>query len=209
PRITDFGLAAPQGAGADPDSIVGTPAYLAPECLLDGRAPTVRSDLYSLGLVLYEVFTGRPTFEATTLREMIRLRREAKPVSPARHQRDIDPVIERLILGCLEKDPERRPRSALSVAASLPGGDPLTAAIARGRDGRGSGRSDLRSRRSGTGRARASSCRPIAGAVWATPTRPWWRPEWSGSSSMVSAGCGGWTPCRPRPARARHRRPLT
>src|SRR5439155_1423091 len=131
-RITDFGLAEPQGASDDPDMIVGTPAYLAPECLLEGRAPTVQSDLYSLGLVLYEVFTGRPAFDATTLKEMILLRREAKPTSPSRHQRDIDPVIERLILVCLEKDPGRRPPSALAVAASLPGGDPLAAAIAAG-----------------------------------------------------------------------------
>ena len=46
--------------------------------------------------------------------------------------RDLDPAVERVILRCLEKDPERRPPSALTVAASLPGGDPLAAALAAG-----------------------------------------------------------------------------
>jgi protein kinase-like protein len=131
-RITDFGLAQLQTETSDPELIVGTPAYMAPECLVGYQAPTVQSDLYSFGLVLYELFTGKRAFEAETLQEMIRQRREVVPVTPSRHQRDIDPAVERAILRCLERDPGRRPRSAAALAASLPGGDPLLAAIAAG-----------------------------------------------------------------------------
>ncbi|HYM82343.1 MAG TPA: serine/threonine-protein kinase [Candidatus Limnocylindria bacterium] len=131
-RITDFGLAELQGTGVDPEFIVGTPAYMAPECLAGGQATTVRSDLYSLGLVMYELFTGRHAFEAKTIQEMIHLSRETVPVSPAKHQRDIDPKVEQVILRCLERDPEHRPSSALAVAAALPGGDPIAAALAAG-----------------------------------------------------------------------------
>src|SRR5256885_1475039 len=69
-RITDFGLAEFQGGRGDPDTISGTPAYMAPEAFVAGSRPTFQSDLYSLGLVMYELFTGRRAFEAATLREM-------------------------------------------------------------------------------------------------------------------------------------------
>ncbi len=130
-RISDFGLSAPQDAPVDGDTITGTPAYLAPECLFDGQAPSVRSDLYSLGLVLYEMFTGRRTFDAPTVPELMRQRRDSTPVSPSKLRSDIDPGVERIILRCLERDRERRPMTAHVVAAALPG-DPLAIAIAAG-----------------------------------------------------------------------------
>ena len=130
-RITDFGLAGLQGGGADPDAIVGTPAYMAPEAFVRGHIPTIQSDLYSLGLVMYELFTGRAAFEATTVRELMRLR-ERDPMRPSARLAEIDPVVERVIMCCLEPEPARRPPSARMVAAALPGGDPLAAAIAAG-----------------------------------------------------------------------------
>jgi serine/threonine-protein kinase len=81
---------------------------------------------------LYELFTGRPAFQAATLRELIQLRTETAPVPPTKHQSDLDPKIERAILHCLERDPARRPKSARELAAALPGGDLLAAAIAMG-----------------------------------------------------------------------------
>jgi serine/threonine-protein kinase len=119
-RIADFGLAGPAGAGVT----AGTPAYMAPELLAGGEA-SVRSDLYALGLVLYEVFTGRPAFPG---------RRAAQGDEPANPSTwvDLDPRVERAVMRCLEADPERRPSSVLAVARALPGGDPLAAALAAG-----------------------------------------------------------------------------
>jgi serine/threonine-protein kinase len=129
--ITDFGLAglASQLQGAEVRN--GTPAYMAPEQLA-GKEVTMRSDIYSLGLVLYEIFTGKRAFEAATLAELVRLHTETSPVNPTTLVKDLDPAVERVILRCLDPDPRNRPASALAVAAALPGGDPLAAALAAG-----------------------------------------------------------------------------
>ncbi|HYH68940.1 MAG TPA: serine/threonine-protein kinase, partial [Urbifossiella sp.] len=123
-RLTDFGLA----AGADDLSATevrsGTPLYQAPEQLA-GREVTVRSDIYALGLVLYEVFTGRRAFPDA--------RRDTPPSKPTSHVTNLNPAVEAVILRCLAPDPANRPRSAAEVLAGLPGGDPLAAALAAGR----------------------------------------------------------------------------
>src|SRR5947209_2798308 len=129
-RITDFGLALRADEVIEWDTS-GTPAYMAPE-QLDGRGASVRSDLYSLGLVLYELFTGKRAFEAASLAELRKQHAGALPKALSMHAADIDPGIERAILRCLEKDPQKRPASALQLAAALPGGDPLAAALAAG-----------------------------------------------------------------------------
>jgi serine/threonine-protein kinase len=129
--ITDFGLAALAEQVAEADVRSGTPAYMAPE-QLEGREVTTRSDIYSLGLVLYEIFTGRKAFEGKTLAEVTRARSDATPQSPSLLVRDLDPAVERAIMRCLERDPALRPASVLSVAAGLPGGDALAAALAAG-----------------------------------------------------------------------------
>ena len=131
-RITDFGLAGLAEEIREDEMAAGTPAYMAPE-QLDGDVPTVRSDIYSLGLVLYELFTGKRAYEAPNLGELIRLRRsDSTPTNPTAIVKDLDPVIERVIDRCLQKDPASRPASALQVAAALPGGDPIAAALAAG-----------------------------------------------------------------------------
>src|SRR4029077_17299169 len=109
-----------------------TPAYMAPEQLA-GKEVTTRSDIYSLGLVLYEVFTGKRAFEASTLAELVRLHTETSPLSPSSLVKDLDPAVERVILRCLDPDPRNRPASALSIAAALPGGAPLAEDLAAGR----------------------------------------------------------------------------
>ena len=115
--ITDFGLAgmADQFEGARVRE--GTPAYMAPEQRA-GKEVSVRSDIYSLGLILHEMFTGKRPEQTTS--------------TPTSLVKDLDPVIERVILRCLEADPPRRPPSAVAVARALPGGDPLAAALAAG-----------------------------------------------------------------------------
>ena len=129
--LTDFGLAglADQIAGAEVRN--GTPAYMAPEQLA-GKEVTVRSDIYSLGLVLYEILTGKRPHEADTLAGLEQARRDHPTPSPSTLIKDIDPGVERVVMRCLDPDPSRRPASALAVAAALPGGDPLAAALAAG-----------------------------------------------------------------------------
>jgi serine/threonine protein kinase len=109
--ITDFGLAAFAGSVRDLSS--GTPAYMAPE-QREGREVTPRSDIYAMGIVLFEVFTGR------------------RPEDPTTPTATLDPAISRVLDWCREADPAHRPVSALDVARALPGGDPLAAALASG-----------------------------------------------------------------------------
>ncbi|HYI13278.1 MAG TPA: serine/threonine-protein kinase [Thermoanaerobaculia bacterium] len=126
-RVMDFGLAL--AAGEDDGTISGTPAYMAPEQLA-GAPATVQSDLYSLGLVMYELFTGKRAHNARTLPE--RRRDTSDITTPSSVIRDIDPAVERIILRCLSNDPAQRPSSAREVINALPGGDPLAAALAAG-----------------------------------------------------------------------------
>jgi serine/threonine-protein kinase len=126
-RIADFGLAGAAGEALR----AGTPAYMAPEQLA-GSEVTARSDIYSLGLVLYEVFTGRRALEASNLAELIRRREQEEILPPSALIRDLSPEIDRAVMRCLAAEPADRPASALAVSAALPGGDPLAAALAAG-----------------------------------------------------------------------------
>jgi serine/threonine-protein kinase len=111
-RITDFGIVALSEGVSGREAMIGTPAYMSPEQRTGGEL-TTRSDLYALGLLLYECFTGK--------------RRGSSGTVPV-----LDRAVERVIERCLEEDPAKRPASALQVAAALPGGDPLAAALAAG-----------------------------------------------------------------------------
>jgi predicted Ser/Thr protein kinase len=128
--ITDFGLAGVAGQIQGAEVRSGTPAYMAPEQLA-GKEVTTRSDIYGLGLVLYEIFTGKRAFPETAA-QTLRSRGDRTPSRPSSVVRDLDPIVERIILRCLEKEPSARPATVLSVAAALPGGDPLAAALAAG-----------------------------------------------------------------------------
>lgn len=130
-KITDFGLAGLAEEFEGNEIRAGTPAYMAPEQLA-GKEVTIKSDIYALGLVLYEIFTGKKAFEAESLEELARLRESSAPPSLSSHVKEVDPLVERVILRCLERDSRNRPASVAQVAAALPGGDPLAAAIAAG-----------------------------------------------------------------------------
>ena len=130
-RITDFGLAGSAAEIEGADARAGTPAYMSPEQFAGGEV-SPKSDLYSLGLVLYEIFTGKRAFDAPSMEEMARLREKSAPTAPLQYVKEMDPLVERVILRCLAKDPAKRPATALQVAAALPGGDPLAAALAAG-----------------------------------------------------------------------------
>jgi serine/threonine-protein kinase len=128
-RITDFGLAAlPEQIKAG-EIRAGTPAYMAPEQIA-GREVTVQSDIYAAGLVLYEVFAGKPAFQANTIQEYRELHEKARPTPLSEVVDDLPPDVDRIVARCLAKDPQDRPGSALEVAAALPGGNLLAAALA-------------------------------------------------------------------------------
>jgi len=127
--ITDFGLAGIADNIRGQEIRSGTPAYMAPE-QLEGKEVSTRSDIYALGLVLYEVFTGKRAFAEKPA--ALRGRGDHTPSRPSSVVKDLDPIVEKVILRCLETEPSARPANALAVAGALPGGDPLAAALAAG-----------------------------------------------------------------------------
>lgn len=129
-KITDFGLAGLAQELAGKGGRAGTPAYMAPE-QFSGSGVTPRSDLYALGLVLYETFTGKPVYRPESLEHLSKLHMQPPP-SVSSVVSDVDPRLERVILRCLERDPERRPSSALTIAAALAGGEAMADVLAAG-----------------------------------------------------------------------------
>ncbi len=128
-RITDFGLAAAVG---DANAVrAGTPQYMAPE-QLTGHPSSIKTDIYALGLVLFEIFTGKRAYDAKTLHELRQLHESGAITTPSSVVHDLDPAVEQVIMRCLDRDPARRPASALTVAAALPGANPLADALAAG-----------------------------------------------------------------------------
>jgi len=130
-RITDFGLAGTAEDLAAEGGAAGTPGYMAPEQLRGGAAST-QSDIFALGLVLYELFTGKRATDVTPRPDSSRPDSDSSPRTPSSLVAGVDPAVERVILRCLERDPARRPQSAYAVYGALPGGDPLAAAVAAG-----------------------------------------------------------------------------
>jgi serine/threonine-protein kinase len=128
--ITDFGLAGVADDIRGQEVRSGTPAYMSPE-QLSGKEVSTRSDIYALGLVLYEVFTGKRAFAEKPVGSL-HARGDHTPSRPSSVVKDLDPIVEKVILRCLETEPSGRPATALAVAAALPGGDPLAAALAAG-----------------------------------------------------------------------------
>ncbi len=120
-KLLDFGVAKPllddPGLSAT-GTVPGTPAYLAPEILL-GKPSSPSSDLWSLGVMLYEMATGRRPFPSDHLPTLIRTIRHVEPMPPTRHNPSVPPALERLILRLLAKDPSRRPRDAASLELLL------------------------------------------------------------------------------------------
>ena len=129
--IMDFGLAAIAGEIGGAEARNGTPAYMSPE-QIKGAGVTSKSDIYALGLVLYELFTGKRPFDAQSLQQLVDQQEAAQLSSMTSIAADIDPAVEKVIRRCLDPDPAKRPSTALTVLGALPGGDPLAAALAAG-----------------------------------------------------------------------------
>jgi tetratricopeptide (TPR) repeat protein len=130
--ITDFGLAHDTGSGsADRDArltdtgmVVGTPDYMAPEQLEEGPL-TPATDVYALGIVMFEMVTGRLPFDGNTPMAIAMSRLRNPAPSPRRLVPDLDERWEAVILRCLERDPAQRYQRAGEVAAALEAGAPL------------------------------------------------------------------------------------
>ena len=119
-KIMDFGLARSEGRSrlTQAGMIVGTVAYMAPEQALSGRTDG-RSDLYSLGAVLYETITGKPPFAADDPIAVISMHVNVPPVSPRFYRPDTPAVLESVVLRLLAKDPTERYASAEELARVL------------------------------------------------------------------------------------------
>ena len=127
-KVTDFGIAraASLSTMTQTGALMGTPHYMSPE-QARGQTPDIRSDLYSLGIVLYQMLTGQVPFQADIPLEVMRQHSEVQP-TPVRQRRGEVPVgLEQVVMRCLEKRPERRYQTpdelarALRVAAPGPG----------------------------------------------------------------------------------------
>ncbi|HTE85896.1 MAG TPA: serine/threonine-protein kinase, partial [Dehalococcoidia bacterium] len=119
-KIGDFGLAVAidRTRLTQAGMMVGTVSYMPPEQATGGDV-TARSDLYSLGAMLYELVTGRPPFVGDEAVAIIGQHLNVAPVSPSWHNPETPPALETLILRLLEKDPSKRPRSAAELLQAL------------------------------------------------------------------------------------------
>jgi hypothetical protein len=123
PKLSDFGLAKSidggDGSITATRETLGTPCYMAPELTIGARDADVRTDVYGLGSILYELLTGRPPFVARAPLEVLRMVREETPIPPTYVNPEVWPELEYICLKCLQKEPDHRFQSAHLVYDSL------------------------------------------------------------------------------------------
>jgi WD40 repeat protein/serine/threonine protein kinase len=121
PKITDFGLAKhlDQQGHTRTGAVMGTPSYMAPEQAQGKKEVGPAADVYSLGAILYECLTGRPPFKAATSLDTVLQVVSQEPVPPRQLNPTAERDLETICLKCLEKEPRRRPSSALALAEEL------------------------------------------------------------------------------------------
>ena len=126
-KVLDFGLVKALGEGEKqdvmltaPNATAGTPAYMAPEMVLGTTRVDHRADIYALGCVAYWLLTGRLVFEAPNAMQVMIQHANAVPLAPSvRVELPIPPAIDAVVLSCLAKNPDDRPRSARELATRL------------------------------------------------------------------------------------------
>jgi serine/threonine protein kinase/tetratricopeptide (TPR) repeat protein len=123
PKITDFGLAkrlAPDAALTGSGALIGTPQYMAPEQAAGhSRAIGPATDVYALGVILYEMITGRPPFGTPSIVETLEQVRSQEPVAPGHLIPKLPRDLETICLKCLQKDPAHRYPDAAALAGDL------------------------------------------------------------------------------------------
>lgn len=125
-KVLDFGVAKAlkgaemiRGGITATSSIVGSPSYMAPEQLLDSKLIDFRADIWSMGVTLYELLTQNMPFDAENLGGLLKKILEGAPVPMNRYRRDLPSGLVAIVMRCLEKDRERRYRSARELATAL------------------------------------------------------------------------------------------
>jgi serine/threonine-protein kinase len=137
-KILDFGISKTPTELSEltgTQTVIGTPTYMAPEQMVSARSTDTRSDIWSIGVVMYQLFSGRPPFEAETYAQLV-LKVGTNPPNPLHVA--LPPGLQDIVFRCLEKDPNRRIQSVGELARMLApyASDPHGAAQAAERAGR-------------------------------------------------------------------------
>ncbi len=123
-KVLDFGISRSSEREGEPRltgdaGLLGTPAYMAPEHMKNARNANARSDIWSLGAVLYELIMGRLPFAGSNVAELCAAILTTQPEPIVRSRPEIHPDLEAVVMRCLEKDPARRFATAVELAAAL------------------------------------------------------------------------------------------
>ena len=117
-KLTDFGMARLASRDSKDTPLLGTPAYWCPEQIL-GKPQDGRSDIFSLGIVLYQMITGHRPFDSDSLQGICARIMSSSPLPPSQTNPSLPAGLNELVLSCLEKDPARRRNSAEDLADDL------------------------------------------------------------------------------------------
>ncbi|GAC1553529.1 MAG: hypothetical protein NVS3B10_15260 [Polyangiales bacterium] len=181
-KVLDFGISKVRTAEAQSltrtQGVMGSPLYMSPEQLASAKDVDHRADVYALGVVLYELLTGRQPFEAEELPQLLVMILQSDPIPPRTFRPEIPPEIERTILGCLVKDRNARIQSVSQLAQALAPFGPARAAISADRAFRISQIGGNKSASSPPGPAQSSTFVPLGG------TKP---PVIAGRAPLVAA----------------------
>jgi eukaryotic-like serine/threonine-protein kinase len=117
-KLTDFGMARLASRDTKDTPLLGTPAYWCPEQIV-GKPQDARSDIFSLGVVLYEMITGKRPFDADSLQGICARIMSSTPLPPAHSNPSLPPGLSELVVTCLAKDPAHRRETAADLAEAL------------------------------------------------------------------------------------------